>query len=300
MAKPIYKKTKLFELPNPLSKRLGAQFFSTLPKEMGLYFFEGKKGELLYVGSSSDISKKIKKYQLVCPLELNSKQRRLVYSTQKISWEICKNTQELKDKKALILEPLTKHKTQKKIKASRSAYQYLNLIYRPHNKRLHFKLMKKSEVDGSEDKKIFGPFTITAAFKKNYSALLRVLAFMAEIETGKLNFTQLDPELTLTTPPLIYQVRCSAILAEKVVAFFNGNRGTVFIEDCLQSIIKVKNKISRYYREVLKNDFNVLIKFYEQYLSYETKLKGIGNIGKTQSLERLKKRKAILKLTNTI
>ncbi|WP_395746087.1 nucleotide excision repair endonuclease [Prosthecobacter sp.] len=80
---------KFFHLENPLSVRLGNDFFRSLPAVPGVYFFYGQAGELLYIGQSSDLKARIGSYRHVTPEKNPRRTLRLVHRIFKIEWREC-------------------------------------------------------------------------------------------------------------------------------------------------------------------------------------------------------------------
>jgi hypothetical protein len=83
------KQLKLFHLENPLSVRLGSEFFRALPSVPGVYFFYGQAGELLYIGQSSDLRARIGSYRHVTPEKNPKRTLRLVHRIARIEWQEC-------------------------------------------------------------------------------------------------------------------------------------------------------------------------------------------------------------------
>lgn len=83
------KQLKLFQLENPLSVRLGSEFFRSLPAVPGVYFFYGRQGELLYIGQSSDLKARIGSYRHVTPEKNPKRTLRLVHRIARIEWQEC-------------------------------------------------------------------------------------------------------------------------------------------------------------------------------------------------------------------
>lgn len=80
---------KLFHLENPLTVRLGAEFFRALPALPGVYFFYGSADELLYIGQSSDLKARIGSYRHVTPEKNPKRTLRLVHRVRRIDWQEC-------------------------------------------------------------------------------------------------------------------------------------------------------------------------------------------------------------------
>lgn len=83
------KQLKLFHIENPLSVRLGSEFFRSLPSVPGVYFFHGQAGELLYIGQSSDLRARIGSYRHVTPEKNPKRTLRLVHRISRIEWQEC-------------------------------------------------------------------------------------------------------------------------------------------------------------------------------------------------------------------
>ena len=85
----ISQQLKLFNIENPLSVRLGSDFFRSLPSVPGVYFFYGKDGELLYIGQSLDLKVRIGSYRHVAPEKNPKRTMKLVHRIARIEWKGC-------------------------------------------------------------------------------------------------------------------------------------------------------------------------------------------------------------------
>lgn len=96
---------KLFHLENPLSERLGVEFFRTLPAVPGVYFFHGGADELLYIGQSSDLKARIGSYRHVTPEKNPKRTLRLVHRIRRVVWRECQTAAEAVElERVLLLE----------------------------------------------------------------------------------------------------------------------------------------------------------------------------------------------------
>lgn len=80
---------RLFNLGDPLTVRFGADYFRSLPAQPGVYLFYGKRDELLYIGQSSDLKKRISSYRHVTPEKNPSRTLGLVSRITRIEWRTC-------------------------------------------------------------------------------------------------------------------------------------------------------------------------------------------------------------------
>jgi len=96
---------KLFHIENPLSVRLGSDFFRSLPSVPGVYFFHGKDGELLYIGQSLDLKARIGSYRHVTPEKNPKRTLKLVHRIVSIEWKVCATQAEaIELERVLLLE----------------------------------------------------------------------------------------------------------------------------------------------------------------------------------------------------
>ncbi len=96
---------RLFQIENPLSARLGADFFRSLPSVPGVYFFYGADGALLYIGQSLDLKARIGSYRHVTPEKNPKRTLKLVHRVFKIEWKECATAAEaIELERVLLLE----------------------------------------------------------------------------------------------------------------------------------------------------------------------------------------------------
>lgn len=99
------KQLRLFSLRDPLSERFGPDYFRSLPKQPGVYFFHGTQGDLLYIGQSSDLRARIGSYRHVTPEKNPKRTLRLVHRIAKIEFRTCTTASEAVElERVLLLE----------------------------------------------------------------------------------------------------------------------------------------------------------------------------------------------------
>ena len=104
----ISQQLKLFHIENPLSVRLGADFFRSLPSVPGVYFIYGKDGNLLYIGQSLDLKARIGSYRHVTPEKSPRRILKLVHRIVRIEWKECATqTDAIELERVLLLEHLS-------------------------------------------------------------------------------------------------------------------------------------------------------------------------------------------------
>jgi hypothetical protein len=87
--RPALRQQVLFPVSGPLTLRLGAAFFRSLPDGPGVYFFYDANGRLLYIGQSSRLRHRIGSYRFVSETRHARRTGRLVRRTARIEWKTC-------------------------------------------------------------------------------------------------------------------------------------------------------------------------------------------------------------------
>ena len=94
---------KLFQIENPLSVRLGNEFFRAIPVCPGVYRFFAIDGKLLYIGQSGDLRARIGSYRHVAPERHPKRILRLVARVARIEWELCESAGEAVQRESELL-----------------------------------------------------------------------------------------------------------------------------------------------------------------------------------------------------
>ena len=85
---------KLLKIENPLTVRLGNEFFCSIPVSPGVYRFFAVDGKLLYIGQSGNLRARIGSYRHVTPEKHPKRILRLVARVVRIEWEVCESAGE--------------------------------------------------------------------------------------------------------------------------------------------------------------------------------------------------------------
>lgn len=78
---------RLFEPPQPLVERLGADFFRAIPRAAGVYQMHDAAGVLVYVGKAGDLRARLNSYRRT--RNQSRKTVRLIHTAATIRWEVC-------------------------------------------------------------------------------------------------------------------------------------------------------------------------------------------------------------------
>lgn len=102
-AKVSHRQLKLLHLENPLTLRLGNDFFRAMPSDPGVYFFHGTDDQLLYIGQSNDLRARVGSYRHVTPEQHPKRTLRLVSKVTHINWEVCGTAAEAIERERVLL-----------------------------------------------------------------------------------------------------------------------------------------------------------------------------------------------------
>lgn len=86
---PRYRQMRLLTVGNPLAARLGADFFRSIPRQPGVYFFYDASDRLLYIGQSNDLRARVGSYRHVTPEQNVKRTLRLVHRIARVELQTC-------------------------------------------------------------------------------------------------------------------------------------------------------------------------------------------------------------------
>jgi len=90
---PRYRQMRLLTVGNPLTGRLGADFFKNLPRGPGVYLFFDSADRLLYIGQSKDLRARVGSYRHVTPEQNVRRTLRLVHRIARVELQPCETAQ---------------------------------------------------------------------------------------------------------------------------------------------------------------------------------------------------------------
>lgn len=95
---------RLFPAPQPLTDRLGVEFFRALPREPGVYrMFDAADG-LIYVGKARDLRARLNSYRRTHGQ--SRKTIRLIHDVRRVEWEICLSDTDARLREAELIRTL--------------------------------------------------------------------------------------------------------------------------------------------------------------------------------------------------
>ena len=86
-----YRQPPLIPMGGPLTDRLGADVFASIPEAPGVYRFYGEADRLLYIGQSVNLRARIGSYRYVTAGRHSRRIARMVARARRVEWEICES-----------------------------------------------------------------------------------------------------------------------------------------------------------------------------------------------------------------
>lgn len=206
-----------FESDNPLTERLGDDFFEGLPKVPGVYKMFGSSGQLLYVGKAKDLRNRLFTYRRAKPGRESRKVIRMVRMTYTITIEETDTEEEaLLRENELIREQKPEFNHAKK---QHEAYYYLACKVEDGTLITDLRMHRRPE----EADYTYGAFKGHVTVRRGLGALLRQL-YIIEYE-----ITQpfdLPSQLLRKLTPMHYEMPAAGVLQNgwlnEVESFLGG------------------------------------------------------------------------------
>ena len=164
----------LFDLPNPLAKTVGRDFFLSLPEKPGVYHFLDDRDKIIYIGKSKNLKQRLNSYRSIKAENADKRLVRLVNATHSITFKTCSS-----EKAALRLENKLIRKFNPRYNRAQ-VYPFKNpyLICRYEGSRFSIRRQSGEEVpEVKSDEMLFGSFPagMTPRALRAWQRLLLVL-----------------------------------------------------------------------------------------------------------------------------
>lgn len=247
----------LFESDNPLTERLGSEFFDGLPKIPGVYKMYSSSGQLLYVGKAKNLRSRLLTYRRARPGRESRKTIRLVRMIHAIELEELPTEEE-----ALLRENelIREHKPEfNHAKSQHEAYYYLV-----------FKIMQKEiitdlrmHVREEEKEQTYGAFKGHVTVRRGLGALLRQLYI---IEYSIIQPFDLPSQLLRKLTPMHYKMPVSRltdnILFDTVPSFLEGS--SIELLFVIMEQVRELQLLETFIGKVIMKDMEALKFFYDR------------------------------------
>lgn len=161
---------ELLPYRNPLTERLGTEFFAGLPRSPAVYTMRGESDSILYVGKAKDLRARLLSYRRARPEQVSRKVIRMIRLIRRIEWEPCES-----EEAALLRENqlLRLHRPPFNVVNVNPESYYL-IGFGRSGRSFRFRLTTREE-DLEPGERLFGAFKGRSCVRDGYAALLRLL-----------------------------------------------------------------------------------------------------------------------------
>jgi len=259
----------LLNYRNPLTERMGAEFFRNLPRTPGVYRFFGREGDLLYVGKAKSLRDRLNSYRHAKPEAVSRKVLRMIQLAARIEIE------ELPDEASALLREnqlLREHKPPfNRVNTSPETYPFI-AIRVLHDVRVNgiaevrFRYTTDSARQGG-DERLYGVFKNKRLTGSGLLALLRCLWL---IQNDQERFAA-PQRLSGPRPPLVYSLPVQPELLKQIRDFLLG-RSPRLLESLALELLSREN-LPRFLYAQIEADLVVLKEFFDGPASLNSRLK---------------------------
>lgn len=240
---------------NPLKARFAEEFFREVPSQPGVYFFLDEEGDILYVGKSDCLRKRLRSYSTAKPGLVPEHTLEMLELTARVRWELASSGASALAREAdlirLLRPPFNIAGTEP------LAYVYIGMRTRT-TKRAEFRVVdfRVSRQVLSEEFVTYGCFRHRGKAKAGYTALLRLL-FVASCERDRVH---LPARVCRASPPYLYQAIVREEFCRPLDRFFRGTSDALLRQ--LTERLLAQENVAPYLYAPLQRDLRVAHEFY--------------------------------------
>lgn len=249
--------TPLFESENPLTERLGADFFDELPKVPGIYKMYGASGQLLYVGKAKNLRSRLFTYRRAKPGRESRKTIRLVRMIHSIELE-----EHPTEEEALLRENEVIRNQKPQFNHAKKQHEtYYYLAFSTENNTITTDL--RMHVRDEEIETTFGAFKGHVTVRRGLGALLRQLYI---IEHAISRSFDLPSQLLRKLTPMHYELPAEKIIGSEWISairhFLEGSEPLLLFHIMDQA--REQQLLESFIGKVILKDMEALKFFYDR------------------------------------
>lgn len=239
----------LFPYENPLTKRLGKEFFASIPKLPGVYIMYGVQDSVLYVGKAKNLRARLLSYRRAKPGQVPRKVIRLLNFVQAIRWEECTSeAAALLRENQLLREHCPPYNS---LNTRPDTYYFLG--FRFFSGYACFRLTMNPK---PEDDVLYGAYKGRGSVRNGYQALLRLI-WAAQHRMERFEFPS---KLTRRVPPYRYTTDLPADWVKPLKKFLNGT-SEEFLALLTEKLLE-NDSIPRFEYRMIQEDLETVSHFY--------------------------------------
>jgi predicted GIY-YIG superfamily endonuclease len=245
---------------NPLTERLGAEFFAKLPRTPGVYFMRSQSGEILYVGKATNLRSRVGSYRSARPGKVGRNIIKLLERVASITWELQESEQRAYEREREVIRALVPRYNI--ADAWEEDYFFIGLRHKRSGE-LEFRLTSSEEAI-DEKFELHGCYPQRRLVKQGYSALLRLL--FACTRTPPTRF-QFPAKLSRPAPAYRHTMRLAGSLRWKnLISSFLSGQDTRLLPALVEALLS-SEVIPEYARPALQRDLETLRDFNVAFLA---------------------------------
>lgn len=250
-----------FSYENPLRARFGLEYFQGFPDTPGVYFFLDSNAEILYIGKSNHLRRRLMSYQSAKPGQCSEHILEMIELAHEIRFEVHK------DDETAILREMELIRTLQPpfniVGADPTQFLYFGILplipdqaqaSRVSHVSVDFRL-SHSTLDSQY--KVFGCFPYRGKTKAGYSALLRLM-YASTCERERFH---LPAKICRTSPAYAYRGDVPREWLGSLEDFLSG-RNTDLLKQVTLKLLENEN-LPKYLYAPLQRDIKALQDFYE-------------------------------------
>lgn len=265
----------LLDWSNPITDRVGGGFFRALPQCPGVYHFIGPDKQILYIGQSNNLKKRINSYKYIHPDTHSKRLVKLVCRVARIEYEKCpspKQAEILENQRISEFKPPFNRQ-----KVFPEGYSYLSIsipFWNPSlaELNLEFDLFSSFELEKmNEFTPLFGSFKSRYGVMKIIRSLSRLLQALNQNKENRLSIgyskfkgTLLKKKRKTTTPMTVTFEETANLFAwefyQLLIHYFSGE------DDRLVGFFLDEFSVSRNELEELENEEQSNIEFWKRWI----------------------------------
>ncbi len=254
----------LIPYKNPLTERLGREFFLKLPRSPGVYFFYGpcygNELSLLYVGKAKDLRARLCSYRHVHPERVSRKVVRLVNLVREIRYEICESeTAALLRENELLREEDPPFNV---VNTRPQSYYFIGM--RSFSDQVRF---RRTTTPTRQGALLFGAVKSRRMLREGYASLLRLLWAS---QNGSERF-EFPAKLVRRVPPSLFTLGVPGEWLPLLKRFLNGKSNDLL--PALAMRMLENPHLPPFYYHVIQADLETATQLYETCLRRNRELR---------------------------
>ncbi len=260
----------LFPWRNPLTARLGREYFLGLPRRPGVYLMRDKDGRVIYVGQSKNLRQRLDSYRYARPESSSRKVIRLIARISTIEIELCPTAQAAMLRENFLLRkyrPLFNT-----VNTHPESHVFIRIRTEKEGLEVDYTNIQGTYSANEPGALIFGAFKSFPA-RRGLLALFRLFWSQSNLSADR---HSLPVHLNGQKPPRPFRLKIltdNKRMARKTFDYFSGKSDVLINRLCGKSGQMLTSVEDPWLRDILSEDRDALTHFYRVGPARNTQLK---------------------------